>query len=151
MIKRPKQVERSQKSYLSNERYQDYAEQQFKTIYDYLDGEEEKNNYSTDEVKIGTWFGKDLYRKSFTRTDTTNFSLDIPNLDEVVDVTCLSRQTSDNGWRNIPWLYVLGNTMGNYKWAGGFYIESGEVKFQLGSNLASVNKLNFTIKYTKND
>ena len=38
MIKRPKQVERSQKSYLSNEKYQDYAEQQFKTIYDYLDG-----------------------------------------------------------------------------------------------------------------
>lgn len=37
MIKRPKQVERSQKSYLSNEKYQDYAENQFKTIYDYLD------------------------------------------------------------------------------------------------------------------
>lgn len=38
MIKRPKQVERSQKSYLSLERYQDFAEQQFKNIYDYLDG-----------------------------------------------------------------------------------------------------------------
>lgn len=37
MIKRPKKVERSQRNYMSNEKYQDYAESQFKTIYDYLD------------------------------------------------------------------------------------------------------------------
>lgn len=36
-IKRPVKVERAQKNYLSNEKYQDYAENQFKTIYDYLD------------------------------------------------------------------------------------------------------------------
>lgn len=38
MIKRPKKVERNQRNYMSNEKYQDYAESQFKTIYDYLDG-----------------------------------------------------------------------------------------------------------------
>lgn len=38
MIKRPKKVQKSEKGYLSNEKYQDYAENQFKTIYDYLDG-----------------------------------------------------------------------------------------------------------------
>lgn len=37
LIQRPKKVERSQKNYLTNEKYQDYAEKQFKTIYDYLD------------------------------------------------------------------------------------------------------------------
>ena len=36
-IKRPKKVQKSQKNYLTNERYQDYSENQFKTIYDYLD------------------------------------------------------------------------------------------------------------------
>ena len=37
-IKRPTKVQKGQKNYLTNERYQDYAENQFKTIYDYLDG-----------------------------------------------------------------------------------------------------------------
>ena len=36
-IKRPKKVDKSQKNYLSNERYQEYAENQFKAIYDKLD------------------------------------------------------------------------------------------------------------------
>ena len=37
LIQRPKKVERSQKNYLTNEKYQDYSEKQFKNIYDYLD------------------------------------------------------------------------------------------------------------------
>ena len=36
-IKRPTKVQKGQKNYLTNERYQDYAENQFKTIYDFLD------------------------------------------------------------------------------------------------------------------
>lgn len=36
-IKRPAKVQKGQKNYLTNERYQDYAENQFKTIYDFLD------------------------------------------------------------------------------------------------------------------
>lgn len=35
--KKTKKVEKSQKGYLTNERYQDFAEEQFKTIYEYLD------------------------------------------------------------------------------------------------------------------
>lgn len=49
MIKRPKQVERNQKNYLSNEKYQDYSERQFKNIYDYLDNE-------TGNIPIGIGF-----------------------------------------------------------------------------------------------
>lgn len=37
LIKRPKQVQRADKGYMTNEQYQDYAEKQFKNIYDYLD------------------------------------------------------------------------------------------------------------------
>lgn len=40
MIQRPKKVQKAERGYLSNEKYQDYAENQFKTIYDYLDGKE---------------------------------------------------------------------------------------------------------------
>lgn len=36
-IQRPKKVNRVDKNYLTNEKYQDYAETQFKNIYDYLD------------------------------------------------------------------------------------------------------------------
>lgn len=64
LIKRPKKVERGQKNYLTNEKYQDYAENQFKTIYDYLDEMSNVNNYSTEEIKVGTWIdGKPIYRK----------------------------------------------------------------------------------------
>lgn len=37
LIKRPKKVDRSDRGYLSNEKYQDYAETQFKIIYDKID------------------------------------------------------------------------------------------------------------------
>ena len=92
MIKRPKQVERSQKSYLSNERYQDYAEQQFKTIYDYLDEQEEKTVYSTEEKEVGTWIdNRPLYQKTIVLENTTISSstkemtiLDITNNDVVM-------------------------------------------------------------------
>lgn len=36
-IKRPKQITKSQMKYLSNEFYQDYINNQLKTIYDKLD------------------------------------------------------------------------------------------------------------------
>lgn len=37
LIKRPKKVQRAEKGYLTNEKYQDFAEEQFKTIYDKID------------------------------------------------------------------------------------------------------------------
>lgn len=36
-VKRPKKVNRQEKVYLTNEKYQEYAETQFKAIYDKLD------------------------------------------------------------------------------------------------------------------
>lgn len=37
LIKRPKKVQRAEKGYMTNEKYQDYSEEQFKTIYDKID------------------------------------------------------------------------------------------------------------------
>ena len=37
LIKRPKKVERADKGYMTNEQYQDYAQAQFKVIYDKID------------------------------------------------------------------------------------------------------------------
>ena len=113
MIKRPKQVERSQKSYLSNERYQDYSESQFKTIYDYLDGYEEeneefkeniykKNVYSEDETKVGIWIdGKTIYRTvinitSYPNTDLVTIQTDIQDVDTLITCRAMSRSTGES-------------------------------------------------------
>jgi hypothetical protein len=37
LIKRPKKVQRAEKGYLTNEKYQDFAESQFKIMYDKVD------------------------------------------------------------------------------------------------------------------
>jgi hypothetical protein len=37
LIKRPKKVQRAEKGYLTNEKYQDYSDEQFKNIYDKAD------------------------------------------------------------------------------------------------------------------
>ena len=49
-LKRPKQVSKSQRGYLSNEQYQDYSEQLFTSIFDYLSGDvlfDDENNRKT--------------------------------------------------------------------------------------------------------
>lgn len=43
-IKRPKKTEKSQRGYLSNEKYQEFSESQFKVIYDKIDELIEKIN-----------------------------------------------------------------------------------------------------------
>lgn len=43
-ITRPKKVSKREKHYLTNEKYQDFAEKQFKTIYDKIDEIIEKLN-----------------------------------------------------------------------------------------------------------
>jgi len=114
MIKRPKKVERGQKNYLTNERYQDYSEQQFTTIYDYLDSNEEeneenieniykKNIYSTDETKVGIWIdGKPIYRKVIDIQSYPNATIvsmdipDIPNVETLITCRAMSRATGES-------------------------------------------------------
>ena len=50
MIQRPKKVQKAERGYLTNEKYQDYAENQFKTIYDYLDKLETPIDFSSEVI-----------------------------------------------------------------------------------------------------
>lgn len=55
MIKRPKKVQKGERNYLSNEKYQDYSEQQFNNIYNYLDNQDTviSKSYSNTSMKVG--------------------------------------------------------------------------------------------------
>lgn len=51
MIKRPKKVARSEKQIFTSEQYQQYAEEQFNVIYDYLDGKQEGSDVQNFKIK----------------------------------------------------------------------------------------------------
>lgn len=106
--------------------------------------------YTTDEIAVGKWIdGKTIYRKVFTGTNATNISTGITP-DNIIKMECLTHQT-EGAWRTIPWLYSLNNTTGNGSWTGGFYFNDSDstIRFQLGSNLAAVNKVIVIMEYTK--
>lgn len=63
------------------------------------------NTYSTNEIKIGTWLGKPLYRKvidfgALPNATTKNVSLNINDLDEVINF--YARTKSGTTTRIIP-------------------------------------------------
>lgn len=81
MIKRPKKVQKGEKNYLSNEKYQEYAEQQFSNIYDYLDAQEQviTKSYSNTSIKAGNIHFFKVGRMVFFQCfgDATNLSTGI--------------------------------------------------------------------------
>lgn len=118
----------------------------------YLNGMDLSNTYSTSEQVVGTWIdGKPIYRKVFTQQNMNTITDVATNVDSMVKMECLVRQTTYNDWRNVPWLYVQGSSYGNYGWAGGFYYSTSDNKiyFQTGSNLSDINRLIMIIEYTK--
>lgn len=96
LIKRPKKVQRTEKSYLDEKKYQDYAEKQFKEIYDKTDEiikeiSKTSSTYSTEETIVGTWIdGKTIYRKAFdlglipNTATTINYSIE-SDIENVID------------------------------------------------------------------
>lgn len=54
--------------------------------------------YSTDEIRIGTWMGKPLYRKVIARnqsiTNGTNISVSSLNIDELVKIGAINQNQS---------------------------------------------------------
>lgn len=151
MIKRPKQVERSQKSYLSNERYQDYAEQQFKTIYDYLDEQEEKTVYSTEEKEVGTWIdNRPLYQKTIvlenqTISGTEITILDITNYDIVlIKNFYINGDTSSSAGNRYKFLQNT-NDSSSYCVIRGY---QNDLLLQ-ANNHKYINKAYITVQYTK--
>jgi hypothetical protein len=156
MIKRPKQVERSQKNYLSNEKYQDYSEQQFKTIYDYLDEYEEenadnkKNVYSTDETKIGVFVdGKTIYRKVFiiNLSDYNSQDLFIAHNISDADLLWINHGESKltNFYETLPTTYYYGS---NSDWCR-LWINVSNMRFKYANSGLSNYTLYIVVEYTK--
>lgn len=110
--------------------------------------------YSTDEVRIGTWFGKPLYRKSIVKTgqtinNTTTISLGVQNAGDIAKYYYSFKNKSINFFygqivyeaSNTPIIYM--NTK----------IENGDIKFCfVGDNYFTPDanrKWVFTAEYTK--
>lgn len=143
MIKRPKQIERSQKGYLSNEKYQDYAESQFKTIYDYLDELTLRQDYSLEEKEIGTWVdGKKIYRKTiflvgtFSAESSTVVMSD-SDIDTIINMYGIT--VNDNIFQTtIPYSYPNQNMA--------IYRHNGNIYYYTKINISNVY---ITLEYTK--
>lgn len=151
MIKRPKQVERSQKSYLSLERYQDFAEEQFKRIYDYLD-EHEQEDYVSEETQIGTWKGKPLYRRIIESTlpATTNTTKTIDTIQDLDTVLNLKAVIGHTNPRNQYWTYQFPIISSDTN--SGLYINNNNqinVRWQSSANVWANSPIIVTIEYTK--
>ena len=79
MIKRPKKIARQDKGYMTNEQYQDFAEQQFKNIYDYLDANAERfydNNFFKTKVLENGWVTNGV-TQAFLNGDTKTLTVSI--------------------------------------------------------------------------
>lgn len=103
-------------------------------------------NYYDDERVVGIWRdGKPLYRKVYVVTSTSMITTGI-SWDIIVDAKMMSRQSSGQ-WRNVPWLFNSTDT----SWMGGFYLQDSDhtIRFQLGSNLNSINYAHIILLYTK--
>lgn len=110
--------------------------------------------YSTDEIRIGTWFGKPLYRKSIVKTgqtvnNNTTISLGVQNAEDITKYYYSFKNRSTNFFHgqivyeasSSPILYM--NTK----------IEDGDIKFYFVGDdyfTADANrKWVFTAEYTK--
>lgn len=103
------------------------------------------------EVKIGTWVdGSSLYRKSAEGASIAALATALGTLtgfSKIIDIRMVVRNTSDNGWRQVPWLF---NTTASSDWYAGCYITSaGVLSVQAGAQIGSVNFAVITVEYTK--
>lgn len=115
-------------------------------IKNVVNANDDKFNYTQEEQRIGTWIdGKPIYRKVYVVTSTNMITTGI-SWDTIVDAKMMSRQ-SNGQWRNIPWLFNSTDT----SWMGGFYLLDSDhtIRFQLGSNLNSINYAHIILLYTK--
>ncbi len=145
--------------------YEAYVEKKIYTIndnngYDELlnvDNANNQQNYTKFEQVIGTFLGKPLYR---TVVDLGSGDISrsiiqtgISNMEILKSLDCCVKNTSDSGWRTIPFIYTKGDkvSIGNGEWAGGVWLSGDGVllTFEMGSSLGSITKGYATIEYTK--
>ena len=112
------------------------------------------DTYSTNEIKTNkVWIdNKPIYRKVFKQKNFTSISTGILNADTIVEARCFVRNNHDTNnkqWRSIP--SVINPISAYAEWVAGFYfnIKSGNVTFQVGSEINKLDCLVFIIEYTK--
>ena len=111
-----------------------------------------KSSLSNGEVTTGKkWIdGKTIYRRCAAGTTTSSLVTaigTIASIDNVINLSIMIKNTSDGGWRAIPWLF---NTLSSTDWQGGAYITSGgQLVFQAGALVGSSSKCIAIIEYTK--
>ena len=141
-IQRPKKVNRVDKNYLTNEKYQDYAEAQFKTIYDYLDKLVTPIDFSNEVI--------------FNETPG-NYHMKVVNGVAYVDYNGQVKTHTNGevlfilpeGYRPIGSIFtpfIQGNINGRV-WING---DNGEVQISSISSTTATARVSFTISYLIN-
>lgn len=120
---------------------------------------EEKNIYSQEEVRIGTWLGKPLYRKviqiqptffgSGTPTEGATYQIAHGINDLDVSTRCdVYWKTKEGQQRKFPSIYFK-----DEKWGGQAFLTIGLIIFELGSSLLNaIRKADYIyliLEYTK--
>lgn len=112
---------------------------------------DEITNYYESETVVGKWInGKPIYRKVIiSNSISSNISTGISNYEDVVKMQMLVKQTTSGDWRNIPWIFSSGSTLGGAEWAGGFYFSNGVIRNQIGNSLKEISRCIIIMEYTK--
>ncbi len=111
------------------------------------------SSYSDDEIEIGQFTSKPIYRKVIQFNNmTSNIQTNISSIDMLLRMDCFACTKNTNEWRSLPWLYTYDNIFGGAAWAGGFFLNANkEIVFQVGTSLADISKGIIILEYTKND
>ena len=142
LIQRPKKVQKAERGYLTNEKYQDYAESQFKTIYDYLDKLETPIDFSNEVI--------------FNETPAI-YHMKVVNGVAYVDYNGQAKAHTNGevlfilpvGYRPLGSIFtpfIQGNVNGRI-WING---DNGEVQISGISNTTDSTRVSFTISYLIN-
>ena len=101
--------------------------------------------YSTDEIRVGTWMGKPLYRKSFYFTQWSGLGLDTYSkyIDNIINANVMLKNTATG-----QWMKLANNPDGSY----GFYIKKTGDTYKIfisNDNVYTADAVCAFVEYTK--
>lgn len=116
--------------------------------YQNLTGEE---NYSTNEIRIGTWIdGKPLYRIALESTTyATTYNIPASNVDKITKVSGMIKRSDYNIWQFLPSRLDNANFSAQF---GNFQLDANRVvaNVSFGTNWSSnMSRIIIIIEYTK--
>lgn len=123
----------------------------FNTMQDNIeDGIEEKQTYSTEEIRIGTWIdGKPLYRKVFTGT-TTNDMISSSQIIANFSTTFVPVKTNGyiSNYTNNGSFIQIGQYYGANDYTY-YIINPGQIKVRISLDAYVGRNIIFIMEYTK--